>query len=348
MVLSERRRAIPRARARVRLSVVMLACIVSGEAGLPNGDAETANVVSASVAQRRLVCLLASRYSVSRRQRIPTSADWRVRILFSSPPLQYRAVSRVDRSTFEVLVGRMEATAGDIFYSSSGRPQLPVRVQLAITLFRFGHYGNAASVILTAQTFFVSVGSVVKATQRVTAAILRWEDAEIRWPDASRRAALAEQSKQRYGFAGCVGAVDGTTIPLAYPPSVNPWCFFDRHGRYSVNVLVVCDWAGRITNLVPGFTGAAPDTVVQAAAPWHRSPRRYFSLREYLLGDKGMLASVYVLLPHKGPSAAETDNKNVNYQHARRRIIYEHVIGLLKGRWSSLRELRLPCGTSRD
>jgi len=86
MVLSERRRAIRRARARVRLSVVVLACIVSGEAGLPDGDAETAMVASSSVAQRRLVCQLASRYSVSRRQRILKSADWRDRILFLFTP----------------------------------------------------------------------------------------------------------------------------------------------------------------------------------------------------------------------------------------------------------------------
>ena len=91
----------------------------------------------------------------------------------------------MDRSTFEVLVGRMEATAGDIFYLASGRPQLFVRVQLAISLPRFGHYNNAASVILTAHTFAVSAGSVVKATQRVAAAILLWEAAETRWPDAT-------------------------------------------------------------------------------------------------------------------------------------------------------------------
>jgi len=66
MVLTERRRAIRRAQARVFLSIVMLACIVSGGAGLSDGEAETTTVVSASVAQRRLVFLPASRYSVSR------------------------------------------------------------------------------------------------------------------------------------------------------------------------------------------------------------------------------------------------------------------------------------------
>lgn len=43
--------------------------------------------------------------------------------------------------------------------------------------------------------------------------------------------------------------------------------------------------------------------MVQAAAPWHKFPLRYFSLREYLLGDKGMLGSTWVLLPRKGPAS---------------------------------------------
>jgi len=49
-------------------------------------------------------------------------------------------------------------------------------------------------------------------------------------------------------------------------PVENPWCFFEGHGRYSVNVLVVCDWERRITNFVQVFMGAAPHTVVQPAA----------------------------------------------------------------------------------
>jgi len=41
--------------------------------------------------------------------------------------------------------------------------------------------------------------------------------------------------------------------------------------------------------VVQGFTGAVPDTVVQAAAPWHIYSDWYFSPGQYPLGDKGML-----------------------------------------------------------
>jgi len=163
---------------------------------------------------------------------------------------------------------------------------------------------------------------VVNATRRVLSTILRWEADEIRWPTAAERESSGRASAERYGFRGFIGAVDGTTIPFAYAPSVDPWCYFDRHRHYSVNALVVCDWDLRIISLVQGFTGAAPDTVVKAAAPWHKFPHRYFSLIRR--------------------------NRNYNYQHARRRIPAEKVIGVLKGRFASLRELRAAVATEKD
>ena len=260
-------------------------------------------------------------------------------MLHSLPPKYIIAHLRVDPSTFSHLVSRLDSTAVDVFHPPSGRPQLSVCVQLAIDLIRFGHYGNAASVLLRAQRFGVSPGTVLNAARRVMSAILRWEADEIRWPTAIERQACARESEERYGCEGCVGAVDGTTIPFTYAPRVDPWCFFDRHKRYNVNLLIACDWDLRITKLVQGFTGAVRDTVVLATAPWRAQPELYFSYGEYLVGDKGTLGSERVLLPHKGPAAYIRANRNYNNQHERRQISAEKVIGVLKGRFGSFKEL---------
>ena len=347
-MLSRRQREIIRLRTQLRKAMLVIAVQRSGVVLPRNETAELDMIIVAGHTRLCLVRLLASRYMISRRRRIPKSTDWRDRVLHDLPPLYFRAFLRVEKSTFDYLRARLDLTARDLFYSESGRPQLSVAVQLSISLYRLGHYGNGASVILIAQRFGVSPGTVVNATRRVLSAVLRWEADEIRWPTAAERESSGRASAERYGFCGCIGAVDGTTIPFAYAPSVDPWCYFDRHRRYSVNVLVVCDWDLRIISLVQGFTGAAPDTVVQAAAPWHKFPLRYFSLREYLLGDKGMLGSTWVLLPHKGPAAFIRHNRNYNFQHARRRIPAEKVIGVLKGRFASLRELRAPVATEKD
>ena len=58
---------------------------------------------------------------------------------------------------------------------------------------------------------------------------------------------------------------------------------------------ITCDWDCRITNIVLGCTGAAPDTYVQSTATWHRRPNVYFTNGKYLLGDNGMLYSRNVI-----------------------------------------------------
>lgn len=51
--------------------------------------------------------------------------------------------------------------------------------------------------------------------------------------------------------------------------------------------------------------------MVQAAAPWQVTPSLYVYDGEYLLGDKGILASSRVLLPHKAPSSQETRTETI-------------------------------------
>ena len=48
--------------------------------------------------------------------------------------------------------------------SDGPQDQMPLDEQLAITLFRFGHHGNAASVEAIAQWAGTSAGMVVNAT----------------------------------------------------------------------------------------------------------------------------------------------------------------------------------------
>ena len=248
-------------------------------------------------AQQRMTRLLVTRYMLSRRNRIAKFTDKRDRVLHSLPPAYFIAYLRVEPRTFAYLVSRLESSAVDFFHPPSGRSQLSVRLQLAIALFRFGHYSNVASVLLVAQRFGFSPGTVINATRRVMSDILRWEAEVMRWPTAIERQACARESEERYGFKGCVGAVDGTNIQFANAPSFDPWCFLERHKRYSVNVLIACDWDLRITSLVQGLTGAVPDTVVQATAPWHAQPQLYCFDGEYFVDDKGMLGSERVLLP---------------------------------------------------
>ena len=87
---------------------------------------------------------------------------------------------------------------------------------------------------------------------------------------------------------------------------------------------------------------------MQRHAAWHLRADRYFSPDEYVLGDKGMLYSARVVGPHKEEDAETPDNRNFAWQIARLRVVSEHTIGILKGRWSSLRDLHLQLRSSDD
>ncbi|KAJ7772088.1 hypothetical protein DFH07DRAFT_953371 [Mycena maculata] len=64
-------------------------------------------------------------------------------------PKRFRRNLRVSLETFDELVLRIQNHA--IFSNNSRHPQTPPYIQLAITLFRFGHDGNTASVESIAQ-----------------------------------------------------------------------------------------------------------------------------------------------------------------------------------------------------
>jgi hypothetical protein len=60
-------------------------------------------------------------------------------------------------------------------------------------------------------------------------------------------------------FKKCIGAIDGTHILVTVPLSEQA-VHINRHGYYSQNVMVVCDFDMRFTFVVSGWPGSAHDT----------------------------------------------------------------------------------------
>ena len=153
----------------------------------------------------------------------------------------FRQWLRVDPITFDKIL--TEISADSLFVNHSRHPQMPVDYQLAIALYRFGHYGNAASLQRVADWAGVGKGTVVVATRRVMTAVLRssFKDQAIRMPTPGEK----EEAKQwvesrskcptwRDGWF----FVDGTLVPLAFRPFWYGQSYFDRKCNYSLNIQV--------------------------------------------------------------------------------------------------------------
>jgi len=117
---------------------------------------------------------------------------------------------------------------------------LPADIQPATALYRFGHYGDAATCEDIAQWAGISAGSVVNCTRRVMRAFLRFHDGVIKWPNEEEKKAPKDSVEAlscpawRNGY--CM--VDGTLIALYEKPTHFGESYFDRKSNYSLNLQV--------------------------------------------------------------------------------------------------------------
>ncbi|KIK98009.1 hypothetical protein PAXRUDRAFT_824389 [Paxillus rubicundulus Ve08.2h10] len=93
---------------------------------------------------------------------------------------------------FDVLLAALQDDP--VFRNQSNVLQMPVDAQLAIALYRFGHYGNAISTTMVALWAGIGYGMVWLVTNRIMTAVC-WEEfqrAALYWPTGAER----EEAKQ--------------------------------------------------------------------------------------------------------------------------------------------------------
>lgn len=159
--------------------------------------------------------------------------DWKM-----NRPEIFRSYTRLTPACFDDLVSILQDDP--VFHNASNNPQMPVPEQLAIALYRFGHYGNGASTLKVALHFGVGYGTVHLVTTRVMAACcsVHFRNSALQWPNASRKENAKEWVEERSCPAWRDGwlMVDGTLVPLYQRPEFFGNTWFDRKSNYSMNV----------------------------------------------------------------------------------------------------------------
>ena len=153
---------------------------------------------------------------------------------------QYRKRIHVDPDIFDDIVNKIHNH--NIFHNNSNVPQALVEVQLAIFLFRAGHYRNAASPEAIGHWARVSPGMVVNCTNRVMVALLSLHDKCVHLPTAkekeSAKAWVAEQVCPEWSDGYIM--VDGTKFSLFQWPGLHGDAWFDKNRNYSLDCQVRC------------------------------------------------------------------------------------------------------------
>ena len=279
----------------------------------------------------------ASRF-VSARELIP-KCDGISRMFWDFPDDSFRQLVRMDKVSFRRLYDSIKDHP--IFISGTNNEQTKVWVQLMVVLNRLGCDGNGASIGAYARLGGISYGSVVNFTNRVFTALLDRREEVVKWPTAAERRVISARFAENHGLEGAVGIVDGTPVNFAVRPHINGEVWFNRKQRYAMNVQLICDDRGRITYFIVGWPGSVFDATVLGQSAMAINPHEFFSNGEYLLADAGYAGTWWCCTPYRNPQAQLPINSQFNELFSSARVKIEHVNGIWKGRFASLKNLRI-------
>lgn len=317
-------------------------CEIGGFEATPT---ETTTTRLSRAVREELVDIYDRRYDKPRQPfpRPPGTMPHVLNVLKTERPDHFRQELRVSPYTFDCLVS---AIINDpIFSNRSSNEQMPVEDQVAITLYRFGHFGNAAGLDKVAKWSGYSKGTVGLATRRVMTAILRKEfmDKAVSLPTAEEKEAAKEwvESHSCKGWRGGWCMVDGTLVPLFDRPFWYGESYFDRKCNYSLNIQIVSLPNLRIIDYGYGFTGSTHDSTAWEETRIFLEHVEIFDEGEFIWGDSAYPIELWLVAPFKKPDSDLPDNEIFNNHVSMIRIRSEHAIGFLKGRFQSLKGLRI-------
>ena len=71
-----------------------------------------------------------------------------------------------------------------------------------------------------------------------------------------------------------------------------------------------------------------------------QQPGQFFDQNQFLLANSAYPSNQYTVPAYKGADLLIPENVDFNYHLAQSRVRIEHAIGILKGQFASLREMR--------
>lgn len=193
-------------------------------------------------------------------------------------------------------------------------------------------------------------GSVHSFTRRCIIAIQSLEAVYVSWPSEQEQKEISRRIQAESRFPLCIGFVDGTIFPFSNQPEYKPEDYYHRKGGYGLSAMIVCDDQKRIRLCYTGWPASAHDSRVFNNSPLGLQPDSFFHDGAYLLADSAYTSSATIVPAYKKPanSALSREQVDFNYKLSNMRVRIEHAIGILKGKFQSLKGLRACIRGNRD
>jgi hypothetical protein len=251
---------------------------------------------------------------------------------------------RVSRETFAYLCSELKPRLQRRYFV---RKPLSVEQRVAITLWRLGTNNEYRSI---GHLFGVGLSSVHVGVKEVCN-MPSWTSYCL----VMSRYYLVIVSRKLYvdgfeckwGFPQCIGAIDGTHIPIIAPKE-NALDYFNRKGHHSVvmQALVSCDYT--FMDIYIGWPGSVHDARVltnsklfQEAEAGSLLPNTTrdingINIPLLILGDPAYPILPWLMKPYSDNGRLTAKQFRFNYRLSRARMVVECAFGRLKGRLRSL------------
>ena len=252
---------------------------------------------------------------------------------------------RMSKQTFDVLCHQLRPFISKKF--TQMRAPVSVEAQVAVTLYFLSDGGRMRK---TANAFGLASCTVSSIVKRVTQAIseeLSGTYLKLPHSEEEVRASAASFFAQ-HGFPQCIGAVDGTHIPISKPKQ-DATSYINRKGYHSINVQACVDFKYCFLDAVIKWPGSVHDARVFGNSMINKKLRDGIvpcchkvivngeeAVPICILGDPA-----YPLLPYlmkefaKGGSTPQ--EQFFGYRLSSARMVVECAFGRLKARFGILR-----------
>ncbi|KAJ8935146.1 hypothetical protein NQ314_012964 [Rhamnusium bicolor] len=134
----------------------------------------------------------------------------------------------------------------------------------------------------------------------------------IKWPNADDREEIQQQFYSSGQIPGCVGAIDGTYIPIK-APTKNPEVYINRKCFYGITLQAICDYNRKFIDI--------------------------FFENQFIIGDKAYPLCMYCITPYIDRGNLQAHHLHFNKRHAQTRQVIERSFALLFGRFRHLKYL---------
>ncbi|XP_046408922.1 putative nuclease HARBI1 [Ischnura elegans] len=223
-----------------------------------------------------------------------------------------------------------------------GKEKISAELSLLLTLW---FLANNEPHRTLANLFNVSFSSVSRIVRRVVNWLVTLTPEVIKWPEGNQINKESAAFEALSGIRGCIGAIDGSHIPINQPENGRP--YFNRKQAYSINLQGVVGSDLKFINIYCGDPGSYHDVRVLRRSDMYAAVEanveRYFPNQTFLLGDKAYngVGKKWIVCPFKENGQLTDGQIDFNFRISQTRVVVERAFGILKGRFRRLQKIQL-------